>query len=101
MYLPIYSFYRQRYGRDVARKVPAHMPHLIDRAVMAELQADPFFAEHWAATSARRFRAGSDMQYAFAYYLHVYYRHKARYPFLSKESIHTLATELHIGAVYN
>jgi hypothetical protein len=49
-----------------ARKVPAHMPHMIDRGVMVNLIEA--FKDEWEATSARRFRSGLDMQYSFAYF---------------------------------
>jgi len=50
------------------RKVPAHMPHMIDRVEMGKLQAWPAMAPAWEATSARRFRDPEDVQYAFAFF---------------------------------
>ena len=47
------------------RRVPAHMPHLIDKRKMAALQKR--FPEPWRATAQRRFRSGEDAQYAFSY----------------------------------
>ena len=57
-----------RYGK-ATRKAPAHMPHLIDRRVMEEVQAR--WPSHYDATSSHRFRHPGDMQMAFtyAYYL--------------------------------
>jgi homoserine kinase len=50
------------------RRVPAHMPHLIDAVALSRLQAAPGWAAEYARTSSHRFRAGSDVQYAFAYF---------------------------------
>uniref|UniRef100_A0A674MU41 N-acetylglucosamine-1-phosphotransferase subunits alpha/beta n=1 Tax=Takifugu rubripes TaxID=31033 RepID=A0A674MU41_TAKRU len=49
-----------------SRKVPAHMPHMIDRLVMQELQ-DTFPLE-FDKTSAHRVRHPEDMQFAFSYF---------------------------------
>ncbi|KAJ8007052.1 hypothetical protein DPEC_G00113570 [Dallia pectoralis] len=49
-----------------SRKVPAHMPHMIDRLVMQELQ--DIFPEAFALTSAHRVRHPEDMQFAFSYF---------------------------------
>lgn len=62
------KLYNQLYG-FAPRKVPAHMPHLIDRDIMSELQSR--FASEYEHTSSARFRRSNDMQYAFAYYYHV------------------------------
>lgn len=48
------------------RKVPAHMPHFIDKHIMSDLQKK--FAKEFEATSRNRFRTSTDMQYAFSYY---------------------------------
>uniref|UniRef100_A0AAR2JRC9 N-acetylglucosamine-1-phosphotransferase subunits alpha/beta n=1 Tax=Pygocentrus nattereri TaxID=42514 RepID=A0AAR2JRC9_PYGNA len=49
-----------------SRKVPAHMPHMIDRLVMQELQ-DTFPGE-FDTTSSHRVRHSEDMQFAFSYF---------------------------------
>uniref|UniRef100_A0A6Q2ZK72 N-acetylglucosamine-1-phosphotransferase subunits alpha/beta n=1 Tax=Esox lucius TaxID=8010 RepID=A0A6Q2ZK72_ESOLU len=49
-----------------SRKVPAHMPHMIDRLVMQELQ--DIFPEEFALTSSHRVRHSEDMQFAFSYF---------------------------------
>ncbi|XP_007579207.1 N-acetylglucosamine-1-phosphotransferase subunits alpha/beta [Poecilia formosa] len=49
-----------------SRKVPAHMPHMIDRLVMQELQDT--FPEEFDKTSAHRVRHSEDMQFAFSYF---------------------------------
>uniref|UniRef100_A0A665W249 N-acetylglucosamine-1-phosphotransferase subunits alpha/beta n=1 Tax=Echeneis naucrates TaxID=173247 RepID=A0A665W249_ECHNA len=49
-----------------SRKVPAHMPHMIDRLIMQELQ-DTFPVE-FDKTSGHRVRHSEDMQFAFSYF---------------------------------
>ncbi|XP_022527419.2 N-acetylglucosamine-1-phosphotransferase subunits alpha/beta [Astyanax mexicanus] len=49
-----------------SRKVPAHMPHMIDRLVMQELQDT--FPEEFDKTSSHRVRHSQDMQFAFSYF---------------------------------
>ncbi|KAK7886110.1 hypothetical protein WMY93_025731 [Mugilogobius chulae] len=49
-----------------SRKVPAHMPHMIDRLIMQELQ--DVFPEEFDKTSAHRVRHSEDMQFAFSYF---------------------------------
>ncbi|CAI5786198.1 N-acetylglucosamine-1-phosphotransferase subunits alpha/beta [Podarcis lilfordi] len=89
-----------------SRKVPAHMPHMIDRKVMQELQ-DLFPAE-FDKTSFHKVRHSEDMQFAFSYF---YYLMSAVQPLnisqvfdevdtdrsgiLSDREIRTLATRIH------
>ncbi|KAG5830364.1 hypothetical protein ANANG_G00309790 [Anguilla anguilla] len=89
-----------------SRKVPAHMPHMIDRLVMQELQ-DMFPAE-FDKTSSHKVRHSEDMQFAFSYF---YYLMSAlqqldvarvfdeidtdRSGVLSDREIRTLATRIH------
>lgn len=49
-----------------SRKVPAHMPHMIDRLIMQELQDT--FPEEFDKTSRHRVRHSEDMQFAFSYF---------------------------------
>jgi hypothetical protein len=61
------TLYNIEFGKPAARRrVPAHMPHFINREQMSRLQ------EHWprefAATSRHRFRSSKDIQFAFAYF---------------------------------
>ncbi|XP_057712138.1 N-acetylglucosamine-1-phosphotransferase subunits alpha/beta-like [Corythoichthys intestinalis] len=49
-----------------SRKVPAHMPHMIDRLVMQELQDT--FPDDFDQTSRHRVRHPDDMQFAFSYF---------------------------------
>jgi hypothetical protein len=63
------------------RKVPAHMPHLIDIDIMNEMQLR--WEALWNETSAHRFRSPRDMQYAFSYYHYVMNRYSAHPPDLA------------------
>lgn len=49
-----------------SRKVPAHMPHMIDRLIMQELQ--DVFPMEFDKTSGHRVRHSEDMQFAFSYF---------------------------------
>jgi hypothetical protein len=49
-----------------ARKVPSHMPHMIDVRAMEKLQSK--WPSAFSSTSSRRFRTGVDVQYAYAYF---------------------------------
>ncbi|KAG8227809.1 hypothetical protein J437_LFUL006223 [Ladona fulva] len=63
--LYVNRLYDKAYGLE-ARKVPAHMAHLIDKKVMEELQAR--FPKEWDETSSHKVRSPHDMQYAFSYF---------------------------------
>uniref|UniRef100_A0A6I8S132 N-acetylglucosamine-1-phosphotransferase subunits alpha/beta n=1 Tax=Xenopus tropicalis TaxID=8364 RepID=A0A6I8S132_XENTR len=52
-----------------SRKVPAHMPHMIDRIVMQELQ--DLYPEAFDKTSAHKVRHSEDMQFAFSYFYYL------------------------------
>ncbi|XP_071584262.1 N-acetylglucosamine-1-phosphotransferase subunits alpha/beta isoform X3 [Heliangelus exortis] len=89
-----------------SRKVPAHMPHMIDRTIMQELQ--DMFPEEFDKTSFHKVRHSEDMQFAFSYF---YYLMSAVQPLnisqifdevdtdqsgiLSDREIRTLATRIH------
>lgn len=49
-----------------SRKVPAHMPHMIDRLIMQELQDT--FPDDFDETSSHSVRQWNDMQFAFSYF---------------------------------
>ncbi|XP_016390279.1 N-acetylglucosamine-1-phosphotransferase subunits alpha/beta-like [Sinocyclocheilus rhinocerous] len=49
-----------------SRKVPAHMPHMIDRLIVQELQDT--FPQQFDKTSSHRVRHSEDMQFAFSYF---------------------------------
>ncbi|XP_014676987.1 PREDICTED: N-acetylglucosamine-1-phosphotransferase subunits alpha/beta-like [Priapulus caudatus] len=59
------KLYSRHYGYE-ARKVPAHMPHMIDVAVMDALHAR--FPAEWDETSRHRIRSPNDMQFSFSYF---------------------------------
>eukprot|EP01114_Cavostelium_apophysatum_P003574 TRINITY_DN1353_c0_g2_i5.p1 TRINITY_DN1353_c0_g2~~TRINITY_DN1353_c0_g2_i5.p1 ORF type:complete len:1245 (+),score=388.40 TRINITY_DN1353_c0_g2_i5:191-3925(+) len=48
-----------------SRKVPAHMPHYLDKRILLDLHEK--WKEHWDATSSHQLRDKHDMQFAFAY----------------------------------
>ncbi|XP_073476428.1 N-acetylglucosamine-1-phosphotransferase subunits alpha/beta [Aquarana catesbeiana] len=52
-----------------SRKVPAHMPHMIDRIVMQELQ--DLFPPEFDKTSAHKVRHSEDMQFAFSFFYYL------------------------------
>ena len=60
--------FNRRYG-NAARKVPAHMPHMIDRNAMAELQA--LYPNEYERTSSHALRSPLDMQYGFAFFYYL------------------------------
>lgn len=62
------SLYNEYFGRQ-SRKVMAHMPHLIDRHIMSELQSK--WPAQWNSTMYHRFRQSDDMQYAFSYFYYL------------------------------
>lgn len=62
------TLYNRAFGYT-ARKVPGHMPHMVDKNIMAELQAR--FPAEWDATSSHKIRHSKDMQYAFAYFYYL------------------------------
>ncbi|XP_072340883.1 N-acetylglucosamine-1-phosphotransferase subunits alpha/beta isoform X1 [Scyliorhinus torazame] len=89
-----------------SRKVPAHMPHMIDRIIMDDLHT--MFPEAFDKTSNHKVRHSEDMQFAFSYF---YYVMSALQPLnlsdvfdevdtdrsgiLSDREIRTLATRIH------
>ena len=60
--------YTIAFGKET-RKAPAHMPHMIDKHIMAELQAR--WPGEYDATSSHRFRSGTDMQFSFSYFYYL------------------------------
>ena len=53
------------YGHN-ARKVIAHMPHLIDLNIFNQMHAK--FSDQWSLTSSHKLRSAEDMQYEFSYF---------------------------------
>ena len=66
--LHVSRIYNKAFGY-MARKVPAHMPHMVDRQVIEEMQDK--FSNYFDATSSHKIRHPEDMQFAFSfnYYL--------------------------------
>ncbi len=59
------KLFNQIYG-FMPRKVPAHIPHLIDIDIMNKLENK--FRTEFDLTSSHRLRSSNDMQFAFSYY---------------------------------
>ena len=55
----------RRFG-SLSRAVPAHMPHLLHRPLLARIEHE--FPAAVAATLRHRFREGTDLQFAFLYF---------------------------------
>ncbi|CAH1786367.1 unnamed protein product [Owenia fusiformis] len=62
------KLYNQMFGYD-ARKVPGHMPHMIDKNIMNEMQN--LFPHEWDVTSSHKIRHSKDMQFAFSFFYYV------------------------------
>ena len=86
------KLYTKHYGHE-ARKVPAHMPHFIQRSVMERLQED--FKEEFDATSSHNVRASDDMQFAFSYF---YYLMSEKHSMVLEDAFKELDTD-HSGWV--
>lgn len=75
--LHVNRLYNSEYGYQ-ARRVPAHMPHLINKSVMESLQNR--FMEEFQLTSSHKIRQANDMQYAFSYYFFLMSEKRIRTP---------------------
>ena len=62
--LHVHRIYNRKFGY-MGRKVPAHMPHMIDVKIMEELQS--LLPEEFDQTSSHKLRSSEDMQFAFSY----------------------------------
>ncbi len=82
--------YTKTFGTE-GRKVPAHVPHMIDKDYMNEMQER--WPEQWNATSAHRFRSPTDMQYSFSYYYYLSNRIKVKPHDLTKHVQNVLDTD--------
>lgn len=60
--------YNTKYGFE-RRRVPAHMPHLIDKRVVVNMQTT--FESEFFDTSSHRVRHPMDMQFAFSYFYYL------------------------------
>ncbi|XP_012270546.1 N-acetylglucosamine-1-phosphotransferase subunits alpha/beta isoform X2 [Orussus abietinus] len=63
--LYVNRIYNAAYGFE-RRKVPAHMPHLLDKRIVREMQKK--FHSEFKKTSSHKLRSSEDMQYAFSYF---------------------------------
>lgn len=59
------SLYNKVFGKE-NRKMPAHMPHFIDKRIQEELYAR--WPERFDETASHKFRHSHDMQFAFSYF---------------------------------
>ena len=66
--LHVNRIYNRAFGYK-ARKVPSHMPHMVDVDIMNELQAK--FPCEFDATSSHKLRSTNDMQFALSYFYYV------------------------------
>ncbi|KAK7070841.1 hypothetical protein SK128_002684 [Halocaridina rubra] len=73
--LHVNRLYNAEFGYE-ARRVPAHMPHLINREIMTELQKR--FQEEFELTSSHKIRQANDMQYAFSYFFYLLSKKRIR-----------------------
>ncbi|XP_068729613.1 N-acetylglucosamine-1-phosphotransferase subunits alpha/beta-like [Montipora capricornis] len=62
--LHVHRIYNRKFGY-MGRKVPAHMPHMIDVKAMEELHS--LLPEEFDQTSSHKLRRSDDMQFAFSY----------------------------------
>uniref|UniRef100_F6ZDG1 N-acetylglucosamine-1-phosphotransferase subunits alpha/beta n=1 Tax=Ciona intestinalis TaxID=7719 RepID=F6ZDG1_CIOIN len=60
--------YNKKYG-FTQRKVPAHMPHMIDKNIMCKLQSN--YPHEYDMTSSHKLRHSQDMQFAFSYFYYI------------------------------
>ncbi|XP_066593721.1 N-acetylglucosamine-1-phosphotransferase subunits alpha/beta isoform X2 [Prorops nasuta] len=63
--LYVNKIYNQAYGFE-RRRVPVHMPHLIDKTIVESMQSK--FVAEFRKTSSHRIRDSEDMQFAFSYF---------------------------------
>ncbi|XP_043262661.1 N-acetylglucosamine-1-phosphotransferase subunits alpha/beta isoform X1 [Colletes gigas] len=63
--LYVNRIYNMAYGFE-RRRVPAHMPHLIDKWIVADMHKK--FENEFKKTSSHKVRNSEDMQFAFSYY---------------------------------
>nr|XP_031827521.1 N-acetylglucosamine-1-phosphotransferase subunits alpha/beta isoform X2 [Nomia melanderi] len=63
--LYVNRIYNMAYGFE-RKRVPAHMPHLIDKWIVANMQTK--FENEFKKTSSHKVRNSKDMQFAFSYF---------------------------------
>jgi UDP-N-acetylglucosamine-lysosomal-enzyme len=62
------------------RRVPSHMPHMINKQILRELKA--LFPQQFQETAAHRFRHSRDLQFSFSYFNYLINRHNLNSPSL-------------------
>uniref|UniRef100_T2MCA8 N-acetylglucosamine-1-phosphotransferase subunits alpha/beta n=1 Tax=Hydra vulgaris TaxID=6087 RepID=T2MCA8_HYDVU len=62
--LHVSRIYNKAFGY-LQRKVPAHMPHMVDKDIIVEMQKE--FQPYFEDTSSHKMRHPEDMQFAFSY----------------------------------
>eukprot|EP01101_Sappina_pedata_P012541 TRINITY_DN865_c0_g1_i1.p1 TRINITY_DN865_c0_g1~~TRINITY_DN865_c0_g1_i1.p1 ORF type:complete len:380 (+),score=93.76 TRINITY_DN865_c0_g1_i1:2007-3146(+) len=62
------TLYTKEFGSE-NRKVPAHMPHFMDKRILIDLHQR--FPVEWSLTSSHKFRSSYDMQFAFSYFYYM------------------------------
>ncbi|XP_011060693.1 PREDICTED: N-acetylglucosamine-1-phosphotransferase subunits alpha/beta isoform X2 [Acromyrmex echinatior] len=67
--LYVNKIYNAAYGFE-RRRVPAHMPHLIDKWIVNNMQEK--FESEFKKTSSHKVRDSEDMQFAFSYFYFLY-----------------------------
>ncbi|XP_018363919.1 PREDICTED: N-acetylglucosamine-1-phosphotransferase subunits alpha/beta isoform X3 [Trachymyrmex cornetzi] len=67
--LYVNKIYNAAYGLE-RRRVPAHMPHLIDKWIVNNMQEK--FESEFKKTSSHKVRDSEDMQFAFSYFYFLY-----------------------------
>ncbi|XP_018057515.1 PREDICTED: N-acetylglucosamine-1-phosphotransferase subunits alpha/beta isoform X3 [Atta colombica] len=67
--LYVNKIYNAAYGLE-RRRVPAHMPHLIDKWIVNNMQEK--FESEFKKTSSHKVRNSEDMQFAFSYFYFLY-----------------------------
>lgn len=77
--------YNKKFGHET-RKVPAHMPHMINKDLIQEMQ--DIFSIEWNNTASHRFRSMHDMQYSFSYYYYLIHQNKLKYSTSYPDNIH-------------
>ena len=66
--LHVNRIYNRAFGYK-ARKVPSHMPHMVDVDILKELQAK--FPDEFDTTSSNKLRSKNDMQFALSYFYYL------------------------------
>lgn len=90
------KLYTRQFGKSTSgsRRVPSHMPHMINRRIMKEMKHQ--WADEFEKTSTHRFRHPQDMQFSFSYFYYLMNREKL-YPTTLEEIWDTYLDMNHDG----